>query len=158
MSFIAKNLDGELPWESSVDLGESDPQGRVNDACKVQLPREFNEMNLSGGLEDWMSSVYLCNQYVDAEAPWALRKADPARMQAVLAVLFVCIRDLAIAVLPVVPSAAGMLLDQMGIAADERSYAALDDDTWYERLRASGFRLAPPTPIFPRLEMPPEAS
>jgi methionyl-tRNA synthetase len=75
-------------------------------------------------------------------------------MQAVLAVLVVCIRDLAIAIQPIVPVAATALLDQMGIPENERDFAALNDLDWYVRLRESGHRIATPTPIFPRLEMP----
>jgi methionyl-tRNA synthetase len=44
----------------------------------------------------------------------------------------------------------------MGIPADERDFAALDDASWYERLRASGFRLEQPVGVFPRLELPAE--
>jgi methionyl-tRNA synthetase len=59
---------------------------------------------------------------------------------------------LAIAILPVVPTAASKVLDQIG--ADERDHAAVDDDGWYDRVAASGFRIAPPSPVFPRLELP----
>ena len=62
------------------------------------------------------------------------------------------IRDLAVAIAPVIPAASAKLLDQMGIPAGERDYAALADAGSYDRLAASGFTLAPPTPIFPRLE------
>ena len=52
--------------------------------------------------------------------------------------------------------AAARLLDAMGVPADARDYAALEDTGRYDRLAGSGFRLAPPTPIFPRLELPAE--
>ena len=77
-------------------------------------------------------------------------------MEAVLATLYVAIRDLAIAIAPVIPASAARLLDQMGIAEAERGYATLGDLESYARLAGSGFRLAPPVPIFPRLEMPAE--
>ena len=96
-----------------------------------------------------------CNQFIDANAPWTLRKDGKiAEMKCVLATLFISIRDLAIAIQPIIPIAAGKLLDQMGVPANERSYAALDDQSWYKRLRASGFRIAQPVGIFPRLEHP----
>ena len=37
------------------------------------------------------SAVFACNAYVDEQAPWALRKTDPERMQTVLATLFIAI-------------------------------------------------------------------
>jgi methionyl-tRNA synthetase len=75
-------------------------------------------------------------------------------MKAVLQTLFMALRDLAIAIQPVVPGKAAALLDQLGIPADERSYAALTDTGWFDKLVASGFTVAPPTPLFPRLELP----
>ena len=62
--------------------------------------------------------------------------------------------DLAVAISPVVPSAAARLLDQMGVPGNERDFGALQDPGRYERLAGSGFKLQPPTPIFPRLERP----
>jgi methionyl-tRNA synthetase len=75
-------------------------------------------------------------------------------MKAVLQTLFVALRDLAIAIQPVVPEKAAALLDQLGIPEDERSFAALSDTDWFARLVATGFTVAPPTPLFPRLELP----
>ena len=101
-----------------------------------------------------MRAVFACNQYVDEQAPWALRKTDPARMEAVLMTLFRCVHDLAIAVRPVVPGAADALLNQMGIAADARDYAAIGNADWFETLVESGFALDKPVGVFPRLELP----
>ena len=36
--------------------------------------------------------MFACNQYIDAQAPWALRKTDPDRMHAVLGTLLRAIR------------------------------------------------------------------
>ena len=63
---------------------------------------------------------------------------------------------LAIAILPVVPEGAGKVLEQIG--AEARDHAAIDDEGWYDGHAASGFRLAAPAPVFPRLELPAEAA
>ncbi len=73
--------------------------------------------------------------------------------KAVLATLYVAIRDLTVAIQPIIPASAGKLLDQMEIPAEERSFAALEDEDSYGRLAASGFKLGLPSPIFPRLDM-----
>ena len=113
----------------------------------------FGDLALSHGIEQWVRGVVACNQYIDAAAPWALRKTDPDRMHAVLRTLIRAIRMLAITILPVVPEAAGRMLDQIGVTPDARDHQAADDEHWYDTLAASGFRLAPPTPVFPRLEL-----
>ena len=63
------------------------------------------------------------------------------------------IRDLTIAILPIIPASAGKLLDQMGVAADERDFAAIESQGWYDALRASGYKVVQPVPLFPRLEL-----
>jgi methionyl-tRNA synthetase len=117
------------------------------------VPASFEGLQLSQGIEAWLKAVYACNQYIDTQAPWALRKSDPERMTAVLATLYVAIRDLAIVIAPVVPTSSAKLLDMMGVPPGERDYAALENPDAYERLAGSGFRLALPTPIFPKLEL-----
>jgi methionyl-tRNA synthetase len=154
LSFIAKNLEGSFPAAGSASDADGVLIEEVVVAC-AGLRAAFADLMLSHGIEAWMRGVFACNQYIDAQAPWALRKTDPERMHAVLRTLIRAIRMLAIAILPVVPEAAGKVLDQIGAA--ERDHAAIDDDGWYDRVAASGFRIAPPSPVFPRLEMPVEA-
>jgi methionyl-tRNA synthetase len=98
------------------------------------LTEEFERFAFSAGLEDWMTAVFACNQYVDAAAPWALRKTDPDRMAAVLGTLVVAIRQLTVAVAPIIPGSVDRLL------------ALIDSG-------AGGSPIAQPQPIFPRLEL-----
>ena len=155
LSLIFKNLDGELPVANPNDQAivvGTDGLSPTFQLWKI-MENRFNQLNFSRGIDAWVQTVYGGNEYIDSKAPWALRKTDPNKMGDVLASLFIAIRDLAILIQPVIPAAASHLLDQMGIPAEERQYAALDDDTWYERLRTSGFRLSQPVGIFPRLEL-----
>ncbi|WP_299649157.1 methionine--tRNA ligase [Sphingomonas bacterium] len=151
LSFIAKNLDGVLPDAGRPEDADGELIEEVVVACAA-LRTAFDGLMLSQGLEAWMRGVFACNAYIDAAAPWALRKTDPERMHAVLGTLVRAIRMLAIVILPVIPEGAGKMLDQIGAA--ERDHAAVDDDGWYARTADSGFRIAPPSPVFPRLELP----
>ena len=153
LSMIAKNLDGHL--------GAYDPNGddkalltTVQDAVRHSLPREFEKLAFSVGIDAWMKAVYACNQYVDEQAPWALKKTDPDRMRTVLQTLFIALRDLAIAIQPVIPEKAGQLLTMLGIAEEARSYENLADEGWYGALIKTGYRVPKPDPLFPRLELP----
>ena len=154
LSMIYKNCDGAITSDYTADEADKRLADAVRAACKVELPREFEQLNFSVGLEAWMRAVYACNQYVDEQAPWALRKTDPARMVAVLMTLFRCVRDLAIAVSPIVPKSADNLLDQLGIPKEERNFSALSRDDWFERLCRSGFGIGKPEGVFPRLDLP----
>jgi methionyl-tRNA synthetase len=106
---------------------------QVGLACAT-LTEEFERFAFSAGLEAWMTAVFACNQYVDATAPWALRKTDPKRMAEVLGTLVAAIRTLTAAVAPVIPGSA------------ERLLTLIDSGK-------GGVPIAQPQPIFPRLEL-----
>lgn len=156
LSQIFKNCDGGLPAFSSQSAEDLELLATVNEAVAQRLPECFEALEFSFGLEHWMAAIFACNQYVDTQAPWTLRKTDPARMQTVLATLYVAIAQLAVAVIPVMPESAAKLLDQMGIAPQLRTYESIQSH-WYSPLAESGFRLAQPTGVFPRLELPAES-
>jgi len=152
LSFIAKNLEGRLPVPAPQAEDEALLE-TVRQACSVEVPQAFTDLAPSDAIQAWMKAVFACNAYIDAQAPWALRKTDPARMEAVLATLYVAIGQLAVAIAPVIPASATKLLDHMGVPAEARSYEGLASD-WYGALAAGGFTVAAPTPLFPRLELP----
>lgn len=152
LSMIAKNMDGQLsPF--AMDDADVALLATVHEACAVTLPREFEALNFSVGIEAWLKAVFACNAYVDEQAPWALKKTDPERMKAVLETLFMAIRDLAIAIQPVVPTKAGAVLDQLGIPDDRRTFTDLADKNWFNELVAAGHTIGKPSPVFPRLEL-----
>ena len=152
LSFIARNCDGILPYGGKPDPADDALLALVAEVARGDFPAHFESLQLSQAVEGWLKAVFACNQYIDSQAPWALRKTDPERMRAVLATLYVAIRDLAIVIQPVIPTSAAKLLDRMGVPEGERDFAALEDTGSYGRLAQSGFRLAMPSPIFPRLE------
>lgn len=156
LSFIAKNL-GTLPQGGRADDADAVLIEEVIVAA-AGLKAAFGDLALSQGIEAWMRGVFACNQYIDVQAPWSLRKTDPERMHAVLRTLVRAIRILAITILPVVPTGAGAILDQLGVGPEERDHCAIDDENWYARHVATGATVMPPTPAFPRLELPAEAA
>ena len=102
LSMIFKNLDGKLAVQD--DDHADDARLRETVAASIAALRDqFTALAFSDGLEAWMRAVFACNQYVDEQAPWALRKTDPQRMQTVLATLYIAIAQLAVAILPVIP-------------------------------------------------------
>jgi methionyl-tRNA synthetase len=98
------------------------------------------------GLRHIWQVVADANRYVDAMAPWGLKKTDPPRMQEVLAVLAEVIRQVAILVQPVMPEATSRMLDQLGVDDDARGFGTIGGAT---RL-PSGHVIDKPEPVFPR--------
>lgn len=107
-SMIAKNLDGVLPAAGAAP----DDQALLDQvrSASETLTREFERLSFSSGLDAWMGAVFACNAYVDAQAPWALKKTDPERMAAVLGTLAEAVEQLTQAVAPVIPGSAARLL------------------------------------------------
>lgn len=153
LSMIFKNLDGVISDDITANEADLALENEVIAATEM-LQSKFEQLAFSDGLEGWMKGVFACNQYVDDQAPWGLKKTDPERMKAVLLNLFKQVRALAIAVRPVVPASADRLLDQLDVPMEERDYAALKDAEWFSRRVNSGIALDKPEGVFPRLDMP----
>ncbi|MFN2474546.1 MAG: methionine--tRNA ligase [Sphingomicrobium sp.] len=138
LSMIHKNLGGLVPAQGEAEQDRA-LLATVCAACRETLPAEFEKFAFAAGLDAWMAAVFACNAYIDAVAPWALRRTDPKRMAAVLGTLVVAIRELAQAVAPVIPLSAAKLIALVDSGAD-------------------GTPIAAPTPIFPRLDLEEEAA
>src|SRR3954466_497024 len=109
LSMVHKNLDGVLPAPGQAPE-DRELMREVEDATQKALPLAFERLAFSVGIEAWLGAVFACNAYVDAQAPWALRKTDPERMAAVLGTLVAAVRDLAQAIAPIIPESADRLL------------------------------------------------
>ncbi|MFO6429587.1 methionine--tRNA ligase [Erythrobacter sp. W302b] len=156
LGFIAKNLEGYLPAIRGHDPADTALFETVDRAITTEIPEAFESLALQQAVEAWLQAVFACNAYIDAQAPWTLRKTDLERMETVLATLYICIAQLAVAISPVIPASSAKLLDVLGVPEDLRNLEGIRSH-WYSPLAESDYQLAAPTPLFPRLELPAEA-
>ena len=115
---------------------------------------EFDAQLFHKGLEAIWSVCGDANRYVDEQAPWALKKTDPARMATVLYVLAETVRHIAILVQPVVPESSAKMLDQLALGPDARGFATLGPDGALK----PGTALPAPQGVFPRFVEPEAAA
>ena len=145
LSFIAKNLGGVLPSPGELTTDDK----ALLAACDGLLAHCREAMDVQA-FHDVLEAIWVvvraANAYVDRQAPWALRKTDPARMNTVLYVLAETMRYLAILMQPFVPTAASKLLDQLGVAGDARNFAQLSP----KHALGGGTQLPAPEGVFPR--------
>ena len=146
LSMIFKNCDGAMPAPQVFDEDDKALLHKVYAMVGAVRPL-FDEMKINRALEHIWSVVGDCDSYVDAQAPWALKKTDTERMGTVLYVLAEAIRCLAIIVQPVVPHCAPKILDQMGIADDVRTL----EHTSADHALQSGGVIEKPEGVFPRI-------
>jgi methionyl-tRNA synthetase len=152
LSLISKNCDAYLPTIRGHDEADRALFQTVGDIVSDTMPRAYIDLALSQAVEAWLQGVFACNAYVDAQAPWSLKKTDPERMETVLATLFICIAQLAVSILPIIPAGAGKLLEQMGVPEAAKTFAGIGSH-WYSPLAESNFQIGQPQPLFPRLEI-----
>jgi methionyl-tRNA synthetase len=133
LSMIHKNLDGVLPSAGQADA-DKELLALVEQATATEVPDAFERLAFSIGIEAWLRAVFACNQYVDAQAPWTLRKTDPERMAAVLGTLVAAVRELTNAIAPIIPESADRLMAVLNAGE-------------------GGAPISQPAPLFPRLEL-----
>jgi len=153
LSLLYKNCEGNLPQIDGHTAEDEALFEHVDRVIAQEMPEAFDKLAFAQGLEAWMGAVFACNAYIDAQAPWALKKTDFERMKTVLATLYIVIAQLTVAISPVIPGSSRKLLDAMGIADDLRSIEGIRSH-WYSPLAESDYQLDKPQGLFPRLELP----
>jgi len=148
LSMVHKNCDGVMPSlpqnPSAADAALLAAADGLLEQVRECLDRQaFNE-----GLRCIWQVVADANRYVDAAAPWALKKTDPPRMAEVLAVLAETFRQVAILIQPFMPQSADIILAQLGVPEAARDFSMIAGGG---RL-GGGHPIAKPDPVFPRYQ------
>jgi methionyl-tRNA synthetase len=162
LSLLYKNCQGVVP---NVDIGAIHDDNDAGSSVLTQddrhlLQTAYGLRNQTGVaianqaiqryVESLVSMIWDTNKYIDEMAPWSLRKTDFARMETVLYVILEVLRISSILYQPLIPTSASMILDQLKVPDDARTFRHLTLD----------FRISPgavmdkPVPIFPRIEVP----
>ncbi len=143
LSFINRNAGGVIP-----PLGAAQPRDEALAAEAAALPGRMRaameRLAFHEALEEAWRLIRAADAYIDAEAPWALRKTDPARMLTVLHTLCVALRALGVTLQPFMPRSMARLLDYLALGED-RSLAALAAPL------PEGVALPAPAGLFPRV-------
>ncbi len=143
LSLIAKNCDGRLPGRGAEDAGDAALRLSVT-ALPQAVAQHIDRQAFSEALEEVWRVIRAANGYIDRQAPWALRRTDPARMADVLRLLADLLRAVATVLQPFMPGSMARMLDQLGVPPDARTLAAL------EAPLEAGIALPAPEGVFPR--------
>ena len=143
LSMIARNCDGRLPARGVV-LAEDATLLAAAEALPAIVRDRMDRQVFHEALEEVWKVVRAANGYIDRQAPWALRKNDPARMAEVLRVLVDAMRPIATVLQPFMPGSMAKMLDQLGVPPDARDIFSLATPL------VDGTALPAPTGVFPR--------
>jgi methionyl-tRNA synthetase len=151
LSMVAKNLGGVVPEPGEPTAADSELLATA-DGLLARVRAHFDAQAMHLALEAIWLMLGEANKYFSAQQPWVLRKseaeADQARFRAVLYTTCEVVRIAALLVQPVMPEAAGKLLDLLGQPEDRRTFTAVGT-----RL-SPGALLPAPTGVFPRYQPP----
>jgi methionyl-tRNA synthetase len=148
LSMIYKNCEGKIPTCGELTDADKKLQNHAHVRLILSLREEGDKMKFNRALEAIFKLVIEANGYVDSQAPWNLKKENPARMNTVLYVLAEIVRVLGLSMLAFTPESAHKILDQLKIDQNARDYSFMTDDNMLE----SGVEIDKPEGIFPRLE------
>jgi methionyl-tRNA synthetase len=151
LSMIAKNLNGKLPGPEQLTDNDKAILAAA-DGMYAETRAAMNTQQLHIALNAIWSVVADANRYFAGEAPWELRKKDPARFATVLWTTEEVVRQVAILAQPFVPEGAAKLLDLLAVPAETRNFKSLGEAG---RLKA-GTELPAPSGVFPRFVDPDE--
>ncbi|MDH5489275.1 MAG: methionine--tRNA ligase [Rhodospirillaceae bacterium] len=145
LSMVNKNCGGAVPKHGEFNADDnamlSDAHSMIDGVGKHIDNQAFHE-----ALEVIWLVIRASNAYVDAQAPWKLKKEDPARMETVLYVLAETVRHIAIMLQPFMPGSMGKMLDQLAVSHEHRSFGFLGPN----HALVSGTALPAPEGVFPR--------
>ncbi|HWX49139.1 MAG TPA: methionine--tRNA ligase [Roseomonas sp.] len=145
LSLIQRNCDGRLPAIEKPDPSDAELLEAAA-ALPERVAEALNRQAFHEALERIWAVSRLGNSWIDAQKPWSLKKTDVARMATVLRHLHTALRALATVLQPFMPDTMARMLDQLGVASEARSLAALDAPL------SDGTPLPPPSPLFQKIQ------
>ena len=153
LSMIAKNCDGKVPAAGEPTDAESQLLSQL-DQCFVDVKSVMTGglFKIDTALDIIRERLSATNTYFADQAPWALRKTDPARADTVLYYTAEAIRRLAIMLRWAIPESCDKMLDLLVQPDDARDFEHLTNAI------EAGINLPAPQGVFPRLELPKEAA
>ncbi len=145
LSMIFKNCDAAIPEMTRLDAADQEFLEQIKPLL-AGVRAHMAQQAFHKALEDVWRGISAANAYVDAQAPWTLKKNQPARMAVVLAVAHEGIRKLTLLLQPFMPTTTTKLLDALAVGQGARDF-----DAW-ESPVAAGTPIDPPQGLFPRFE------
>ena len=145
LSMVHKNCEAQVP--AYGDFAPEDKE--LLDAAYGLLGRGREQMDRQAfheALESIWVVIRAANGYVDRQAPWGLKKTDPARMGTVLYVLSETVRTLALLLQPFMPTSCARMLDQLSVSEECRTFGFCGQ----AHALVPGTPLPKPEGVFPR--------
>ncbi|WP_214108040.1 methionine--tRNA ligase [Acrocarpospora catenulata] len=168
ISMAAKNF-GEIP--PAVDLTDADHALLARSrAAFASVGAELGRSRFKNAINEAFDVVREANKYLAEQEPWKI-KDDPARQGSILHVALQVVDDAKTLLTPFLPASSNKIYEMLGgsgVWSGMPELSEVDEDggqaypvisgsyngaaTWEHRPLQEGTRLAPPTPLFTKLD------
>lgn len=145
LSMVFKNLNGAFGGGERI-IAEDESLLAIADGALEKCRKAIDAVQPNEALDVIWNVLDEANKYFDEQAPWALKKSDPDRMQTVLYVTAEIVRQVAILTQAFLPTSAAALLGQLKISPQDRLFNSLGPNN---RLSADTV-IDKPEGVFPR--------
>jgi len=169
VSFAARNI-GSIPEAGALTGLDEDLLARSRQSFEV-VGGHLGRSRFKFATTEAMRTVAEANKYFSEQAPWKLRESDPERMRTVLHVALQLVDDAKTLLTPFLPRSSELvhqMLGGTGIWSDMPRVEEVDEDggrsypvitgtydgaaRWASVPLRAGAPLAPPTPLFTKLD------
>ena len=126
-SFIKKNCKNKIPKKNK--LNESDI--KLTENIKNNLPKlidYINNQNLNEYIKTVVNFSFEANKYFNDSEPWAFKKKDPERMNAILHTISEQIKNISILLNPIIPVSTKKVLDTINLSDKDISIDNIKKD------------------------------
>jgi methionyl-tRNA synthetase len=126
-SFIKKNCDNKIPLSSKLTVSDK----KLLNNLKNSLPKLITLMNnqeLNEYIKIVVSFSFDANKYFNDSEPWAVKKKDPERMNAILFTIVEQIKNISILLNPIIPNATNKILSMINLSAQNISIDKINDE------------------------------
>ena len=103
-SFVAKNCNNKIPKSNKLSVEDK----KLTDNLKLNvtnLIKDIDNQDLSSYIKKVVDYSFEANKYFNDTQPWALKKTDPERMNAILFNIIIQIKNISILLNPIIPIA-----------------------------------------------------
>ena len=117
-SFIKKNCNNKIPKQKNI----KDIDKNLLENLQKKLPNLIdlmNKQNLNEYVKTIISFSFEANKYFNDLEPWAVKKTDPVRMNAILHTIVQQIKNISILLIPIIPISANKVLNTINLEKGE---------------------------------------
>ena len=130
-SFIKKNCNNKIPKKNKLNESDIKLIGNIKNNL-TKLIDYMNNQNLNEYIKMVVNFSFEANKYFNDSEPWALKKKDPERMNAILYTISEQIKNISILLNPIIPISTKKVLDTINLSDKDVSINSIKKDDIFD--------------------------